>query len=164
MNLTTALLSIALVLPQAGPTPELREIDAVELLELVRRAEASVVLVNVWATWCLPCHEELPALVRLREEWREGGFELILVSADFPSDVDDVREFLGRHGVDFRTYLKVGDDMVFVETLEPDWSGRLPASFVFDARGRLRDFWEGPASPELLRQKVVDVIGEPSRE
>lgn len=164
--MTGVLLSIAICLPQATrlePTPvrlpELREIDAVELLELVRRTEAGAVLVNVWATWCAPCRQEIPALLQLREELGDRGFRLILVSADFPSDVDAVRAFLAGYGVDFTTYLRVGDDMEFVDSLERRWSGNLPATFVFDERGRLRRFWEEPAPYERFRAEVLDVLG-----
>jgi len=166
VGLVTALFSIAILLPQAAriePAPArlpvLREVDAVELLELVRRTEARAVLVNVWATWCAPCRKEVPSLLRLREELHDRGLRLILVSADFPSDVDAVRAFLAGYGIDFVTYLKSGDDTEFVEGLERRWSGNLPASFVFDARGRLRHFWEGTAPYEAFRETVLDVIG-----
>ena len=166
MGVTGMLLSIAFCLPQAtalehSPTrlPELREIDAVEILEHVRRARARAVLVNVWATWCAPCRKEIPDLLRLRDELQDQGLQLVLVSADFPSDVDAVRTFLAGYGVDFTTYLRVGDDTEFVEWLERRWSGGLPASFVYDDRGRLRHFWEGTAGYEQFRKKVLDVIG-----
>jgi thiol-disulfide isomerase/thioredoxin len=118
------------------------------------------VLVNVWATWCLPCREELPELLRLRREYASRGLRLILVSGDFPSERSQVERFLEELGIDFATYLKDGSDMEFINTLHASWSGALPATFLFDAGGTLRKFWEGRASYATLERGVVDAIND----
>ncbi|MFZ5788186.1 MAG: TlpA family protein disulfide reductase, partial [Acidobacteriota bacterium] len=60
--------------------------------------------------------------------------------------------------VDFPSLLKSGDDMDFIEGLEPRWSGSLPATFVYDRSGRLVEYWEGMADYETLRGKVVPLL------
>jgi thiol-disulfide isomerase/thioredoxin len=112
-------------------------------------------VVNVWATWCTPCREEFPDLLRLHRAYRERGLRLILVSADFEDRVDEVRGFLDREGVDFETFLKTGDDMHFIDRLDPKWSGALPATFVYDGRGALRNFHEGRTSYAELEPLVT---------
>jgi thiol-disulfide isomerase/thioredoxin len=146
----------------AAATPELEAVTVQDVLRTVRRPGATAVIVNVWATWCVPCREELPDLLRVEREYRGRGLRLVLVSADFDNSAGEARAFLARHGVDFKSYLKTGDDMAFIDGLSPKWSGALPATFVFDGAGALRDFWEGKATYETFAAKVRAVIGAPS--
>ncbi|MEW6335948.1 MAG: redoxin domain-containing protein [Acidobacteriota bacterium] len=138
--------------------PELRPSGAAGVKAAVEAARGKVVLVNVWATWCEPCREEFPDLLRLRREERSRGLELILVSADFERQAATAQAFLREQGVDFPSLLKSGDDMDFIEGLEPRWSGSLPATFVYDRSGRLVEYWEGMADYETLRGKVVPLL------
>lgn len=149
--------------PTASRPPELHPATAAQVLEAVRRPGARAVLVNVWATWCLPCREEFPDILRLYRKHRESGLRLILVSGDFDDDREkQVGKFLAEHGVDFPSYLKEGDDMEFIDTLDPRWSGALPATFIYDSTGALRHFWEGKASYSTIKEKVLEVLGPPS--
>lgn len=142
--------------PEAGRVPlragDAREaarvvpVTAAQVREVVAAARGKVVLLNVWATWCNPCREEFPHLLRLRRELAAEGFELVLVSADFDNQLPKVTEFLAGQGVDFPTYRKIGSDAEFIDGLDARWSGALPATFVYDRSGTLRDFWEGDLS------------------
>jgi thiol-disulfide isomerase/thioredoxin len=138
--------------------PEIRPASAEQVLEAVRKPGAGVVLVNVWATWCAPCREEFPELMRLYHRYEDRGMRLVLVSADFDDQLGPARQFLAQQGVDFPTFLKTGDDMRFINSLEPRWTGALPATLVYDGHGVLRHFWEGQASFEKFEQSVLDVI------
>ena len=130
------------------------------ILQEVRRPGASVVVLNVWATWCLPCREEFPDLVRLEKEYRAKGLRLVLVSADFPDAVEGASEFLKEHGVAFDTFIKDGDvgDQDFIDGLDPRWSGALPATIVFDGAGRETAFWEGKADYATLERRVKEAL------
>jgi thiol-disulfide isomerase/thioredoxin len=143
----------------ANGAPELRPADVADVMRAVRAPGASAVLVNVWATWCVPCREEMPDLLRVGREYRGEGLRLVLVSADFPENGGQARTFLSRLGVDFPTYLKAGSDMEFIDGLSPRWSGALPATFVFDGAGTRRDFWEGKATYDTFVARVRAVIG-----
>jgi thiol-disulfide isomerase/thioredoxin len=139
----------------ADARPELRTADADRILEVVRESKADLVVVNVWATWCLPCREEFPDLLRLRREYADRGLELILVSGDFSEDREkQVGEFLQAQGVDFVTYIKEGDDMEFIDTLARPWTGALPATLLYGPDGSLRDYWEGKADYDRLERAV----------
>ena len=136
-----------------APTP----ITAAELKQRAMDPAAKVVLVNVWATWCEPCREELPALVRLRREMSGQGVEIILVSADFDKTTEDLVAFLGKNGIDFPTFLKTERDAAFIEALDPDWSGAIPVSFLY-VDGQAVDFWEGAATYEAFARKVKEAL------
>jgi thiol-disulfide isomerase/thioredoxin len=142
----------------AGAAPPLMPAAAPEVLRAVRAPGARVVLVNVWATWCIPCREEMPDLLRLRRTYAERGLRLVLVSGDFAGDTEQATAFLGEQGVDFPTYLKQGSDMEFIDALDPRWSGALPATFIYDDAGRLRHRIYGKGSYEQFEEKVRDVM------
>jgi thiol-disulfide isomerase/thioredoxin len=141
-----------------APPPEVRPVGAADLLALVREPGAKAVLVNIWATWCIPCREEFPDLLRLRREHGGRGLRLLLVSGDFDSEMPGVQQFLAGQGVDFPTYIKAGKDMEFIDGLERRWSGALPATFIYDGGGKLRHFWEDKASFDTLEQRVLEVM------
>jgi thiol-disulfide isomerase/thioredoxin len=148
--MVAAFLLAASLLP-AGPE---------RILEDVRRPGASVVVLNVWATWCQPCREEFPDLVRLEREYRARGVRLVLVSADFPDALGEAKAFLDEHGVAFPSFIKDGDvpDQAFIDGLDPRWSGALPATIVFDGAGRKTAFWEGKADYPTLERRVKEAL------
>ncbi len=123
----------------------IRPADAAILHAAVREPGAQVTLVNVWATWCGPCREEFPEIVRLERAWRDRGARVMFVSADFDDQLPEVRAFLSKHGVTAPSWIKTGDDMAFINAMAPRWSGALPATFIYDSRGKLVRFWEGKA-------------------
>ncbi|MGE5235908.1 MAG: redoxin domain-containing protein [Acidobacteriota bacterium] len=142
----------------SASAPALERITAQGVHDLVREAGGRVVLVNVWATWCEPCREELPALLRVRRELAGKGLEVVLVSADFDTQLAQVRAFLTSQSVDFTTYLKSESDMAFINGLDRAWSGSLPATFIYDRSGKLRDFWEGQATYDQFSAKVKGLL------
>jgi len=142
--------------------PVLVPIDAPGIVAAVRAGGAKATLVNVWASWCQPCREEFPDLVRLARELEGRGFRVVFVSADFADDLPNAEAFLAEHGVSGPTYVKTGDDMQFIDTLDPSWSGALPGSFLYDGAGRRVRSWEGKASYDSLRARVLPVLDSAS--
>lgn len=151
----------------AGPPaklPELHTANAQRVLAEVARPGAAVVLVNVWATWCMPCREEFPDLVKLHRAYGPKGLRMVLVSADFDDRREDlVRSFLVKQGIDFPSFLKEGDDMEFIDGLEPRWTGALPVTLIYDSKGVRRGFWEGAATYEKMEKNVLEVLGSKTR-
>lgn len=85
-------------------------------------------LLNIWASWCLPCIAEAPHLERLKEE----GVEIIGIAIrDRPEAVAD---FLNRYG---NPYTRIGSDSISELMLEIGASG-VPETYVIDARGNIR--------------------------
>ncbi len=114
-----------------------------QVAAIPRAPGAAATLLNVWATWCVPCRQEFPDLLHVGRAYRGRGLRLALVSADFDSAA--ARAFLRRHGVSGPAWIKTGGDQAFIDALDRRWTGSLPATFVYDRHGRLVDFWEGRA-------------------
>ncbi len=135
-----------------GSSPVVMPATPAELLRIVRQRGAPVTLVNVWATWCAPCREEMPDLLETAR--RHPDVRLVLVSADFDDRLADVRRFLVERGVSGTTYIKSGSDEDFIDAFHSGWTGSIPATFVYDAGGREVAFWEGRAD----RARFEDAI------
>lgn len=115
------------------------------------------VLVNVWATWCVPCVEEFPYLVRLREEFKDQ-VEVVFISADFPDQLSRVETFLQEQKVDWQTYINDGKDEPFILAIHQDWTGAMPATAVYDKNGRLVTFFEQPADYDTFKTHIQNAI------
>ena len=143
-------------------TPTVAELP--EILTAVRSPGARAVLVNVWATWCDPCRQEMPDLIRFYRDHREDGLRLVLVSADDEENRAEVARVLAEAGLpaDAVSFIKRGDDMKFINGLDRHWSGALPASFLFDGRGRKRHTWAGPVSYRVLERGTAGLLAAPA--
>lgn len=153
---------IAALLAVGAPPPAPATADT--LMNEVRRPGATVTLVNVWATWCLPCREEFPDLLRLRRTYQERGLRLVLVNADFGEGKEEAVKFLADQGVDFPTLLKDQDDDTFINALGGGWSGALPATFVFDGTGKLLESWEHKETYAALENKIRPYLRKGEKE
>ena len=134
-------------------------VTAADIRRAVSHAGAKAVLVNMWATWCGPCREEFPGLVRVAHKYQDQGLKVMLVSADDSAELAAVKKFLAKQGVDFPAYLKAEKDEPFIDGLDKRWTGALPATFIYDGTGKLREFWEGSVPFNVFEQKVVEVLG-----
>ena len=111
-----------------------------------------VLLVNVWATWCEPCKEEIPSLVRLSDEY--DNLEVILISTDDEEETaTEVLPTLQRLGVDFTTYILDEDQNVFMNNMHPEWAGALPATFIYQG-GELQTWFYGGKTIDQFEEIV----------
>lgn len=113
----------------------------------------SVVLVNLWATWCPPCREEMPALQTFYEKYRSDGFVLLAINQEETREV--VEPFVREFGLTFPVWL----DLNYQAEREFKTKS-LPSSFVIDRTGRVRLMWFGSISKKNLEKYVTDVIKE----
>lgn len=141
--------------PEAAAGADLIEVSGAALLERVRTSGQRGVIVNAWASWCGPCRREMPMLLALQQNLAPRGIGVLLVSVDEPESQPAAIAFLQEHGAPLPSYVAERPLGPFKVALNPNWPGMLPASFLFDASGKLRYFWGGEAfENELL--KVVD--------
>ena len=109
--------------------------DSVSLEEL----RGTVVLLNVWATWCGPCREEIPALQELYESHNSRGLEVVGVSIDGRGEVPSIRRFAADYGVTYPLWHDPEDRISTRYRLIG-----VPATFLLDRRGVIRWFHLGP--------------------
>jgi cytochrome c biogenesis protein CcmG, thiol:disulfide interchange protein DsbE len=101
----------------------------------------AVTLVNVWASWCVPCHDEAPILLSLASDTR-----IRVVGINYKDDPDNARRFLGRYGNPFAA---VGADQNGRAAIEWGVYG-VPETFLVGRDGKIAYKLVGPITPDNL--------------
>ena len=116
-------------------------------------------LINVWATWCMPCREEFPDLVKISNSYK-GKVRFVGISVDDSEDLDSkVIPFIKNQKVNFEIYLlKVVDPEDFINLLNKKWGGAIPATFIYDKRGNQEEMLIGKQSYETFKEALKKVI------
>jgi thiol-disulfide isomerase/thioredoxin len=137
----------------------LRPLDEAGYQKLISSQKGKIVLVDFWATWCSPCREEMPGLVRLEAKYRNRGFRLVTVSCDEPEQEADAFQFLREHGAPQPSFLKrVENDEDFINFIDPKWSGALPALFLYDRNGRKIRSFIGETDLSAVEKAVQEAL------
>jgi cytochrome c biogenesis protein CcmG/thiol:disulfide interchange protein DsbE len=103
--------------------------------------KGAVTVVNVWASWCVPCHDEAPLLMQLSQDAR-----LRLIGINYKDEPENARRFLGRYGNPFAA---AGADDNGRAAIEWGVYG-VPETFVVGRNGRIAYKLIGPITPENL--------------
>ena len=126
--------------------------DTVSLAAL----RGKVVLLNVWATWCHPCRDEIPELQALHDRYAPRGLELVGVSVDADGANESIQEFMR----DFRMTYPVWRDPGERVSAQFHTIG-VPTTFLIDREGVLRWRKTGPIQPgdEALTRAIEQALG-----
>lgn len=126
---------------------------------VIAESRGKVLLLDFWATWCAPCREEMPLLVALHRKYGAKGLRLVTVSADEEEDRAAALRFLQQHKVSPPAYLKkVADDDRFITFVDKNWSGALPALFLYDRQGRLVKSFIGEADMKAVEKAILGLL------
>lgn len=144
-----------------APVPRLEgELDAAGVKQAVARERGHVVLLNFWATWCVPCREEFPELSKLQTRHQTAGLRVIGVSTDFPKERAAVEKFLVQRRPSFPSYLKKsgGDDEDFIDAVDSSWGGELPFSVLYDRAGRKVRVYSGSLPLRAAEKEIRKLL------
>jgi len=114
-----------------------------------------VVLLNFWATWCPPCREETPGLVRLSKSYPHNELDVIGVSMDEGGPAV-VRRFVSQFEIPY-TIAMPGDNLRLASTVEV-----LPTTLLIDRQGRVAKMYTGGASEKVFGADVDALLHEPA--
>ena len=110
------------------------------------------VLLNFWATWCIPCRKEMPGMERVWQRYRDHGLEVVAVSVDEGGE-KRIAKFIQRLNLSYPILLDPQSSVA-----DRYGVGGLPSSFLIDSEGRLigrlegsRE-WDSPEAVDLLEQ------------
>ncbi len=117
-------------------------------------------LVNVWATWCIPCVEEMDELVTIHRMFRKRHFELITVSADTLSDKQRAQKVLTEKHLSATNYILDADsrDDLF-ESVDPKWEGAVPFTALIAPDGKVIHRVHDEIDPVALKKVIADHLG-----
>jgi len=137
----SALLALTLPDPSGRPQP-------------LSQWQGKVLVVNFWATWCGPCREEMPDLVRAQKEYGAKGLQIVGIAAD---DADKVQQFAKEIELNYPALIggyaaidlskDLGNSLV-----------ALPFTLVVDRHGRVAYTHLGPVKPDKLRDVITKLL------
>jgi cytochrome c biogenesis protein CcmG, thiol:disulfide interchange protein DsbE len=115
-------------------------------------AAGHVTVVNVFASWCIPCHEEAPVLMNLAALSQPKGFQIFgMVQKDTPQNI---RGFLGEAGNPFGRIALDADGRASIE-----WGVYgAPETFVVDGKGIIRFKYVGPLTDQIISSQLLPAI------
>ena len=146
-------LIILLFLPLFIQAQEIREMNIGEVESYIQsRTEPAVI--NFWATWCVPCIEEMPWLNKMVGQRKD--VELIFVSVDNEKAYPEkIREMINRKKIQATLiWLNETDADVFCPRIDKNWSGSIPATLMVNHKRNYRKFIEQQISPPELRKEL----------
>jgi len=145
--------------PVARPAPA-RAINADELKVLLKRDGNRPLLVNWWATWCNPCREEFPDLVKIDNSYRAKGLDFIAISLDDFADLKTaVPQFLRAMKATMPVYLlNVQDPDPVITFVDGKWGGDLPATFLYNSQGEIVYKHFGRVNTQELRTEIEKLV------
>ncbi len=135
-------------LKKGVPAPDFTLPDLDGKMVSLSEYKGKVVLLNIWATWCPPCVEEMPSMEKLHQELKNENFKILAVSID-STGTQDVAPFMEKHKLSFQT---LTDTKGTIKSLYQTTG--VPESLIIDKNGRIVEKIIGPrdwASPEAIR-------------
>lgn len=140
-----------------APAAEL--LDAAGLRQRLAAQRGKIVVLNLWATWCVPCLREIPDLVAVAQELAPRGVTLLGLSMDEPSALDgQVEPFRRKHFPQFHTALRATADMdSIVSVVDPAWNEILPTTYLIGRDGQVAKKIQGKRTLEQFRELIKEV-------
>jgi thiol-disulfide isomerase/thioredoxin len=121
------------VTAKPNDTTQLNVVKYQQLVDAVKAQKGKIVVVDVWATFCIPCKKEFPHLVELHRDLAQAGVVCMSVTIDEKDKLDAALKFLQAQGATFPNYLLDEDPAVWQEK----WGiNGVPAVFVFGRDGK----------------------------
>lgn len=141
---------------------DIRQIDLNGLKKLLQRdpKDSRPLLVNFWATWCDPCRDEFPDLVKLDGDYKGKNLNFVAISLDDVTDIKfAVPKFLQEMKATMQVVLlNVNDPEPAIKLVDPTWDGQLPATFLYDGGGKIVFKHFGRIKPDELRAALDKTI------
>jgi peroxiredoxin len=135
-------------------------IDEAGVRKLVQNDSPNLRLINVWATWCVPCVEELPELVTINRMYRKRKFEMITISLDDPKEREAVLKRLQEKHVSATNYIFRSDDRdALAEALDKLWPGPVPYTILVAPGGKIVYRKHDSIDPLALKKFIVEQLG-----
>jgi thiol-disulfide isomerase/thioredoxin len=134
--------------------PVVTKIDEIALKKVLH-PNGKPLLVNFWATWCDPCREEFPDLVKIDADYK-GKVDFITITLDDAADIKTaVPKFLSDMKAPMPSYLLVTpDEGAVITSIAKDWTGGLPFTVLYNDKGDMQYFRQGKVKVDLLRSEL----------
>jgi thiol-disulfide isomerase/thioredoxin len=141
-------------LPAEAPELELADLSGAK--QRLGALAGRIVVLHCWATWCVPCRKEMPAFVKLQNEFAAWGVQVVAASADDLGARDQVVKFVHEQKLNFPVW--VGASVADMERF--GLGQELPGTVIVDANGKVVARFRGVVREADLRKHVERLVAE----
>ena len=151
---------------QAQSPQEWKDVESVPksdfagIEHLFHKSNDTTYVINFWATWCKPCVAELPYFVELHEKYKNEKVKVLLISLDFVKQIDKkLIPFINKRQLEPPVILLDDPDAnSWIDKVDPEWSGAIPATVVYnkDKRGFHEQSFEDFESLHLIVEPYIN--------
>lgn len=136
---------------------EIRSVKITEVEKIIAESKTPLII-NMWATWCKPCIEELPYFQN--EVRKYDSLQLLLVSLDFKEAFPDgITKFMKKRKITAPVlWLDETNADYFCPRIDSKWSGAIPATLFINNKKGYRNFIEEQISREKLQQEIMAIL------
>lgn len=139
-----------------------QEIKAVKITDLEKMiAESKTpLIINFWATWCIPCLEEIPYFMKEVKKHVKDSLTLLLVSLDMDEAYPaQIKKTIAKRKITVPVqWLDETNADYFCPKIDPKWSGAIPATLFVNNQTGYRKFFEEKLSEEKLKQEIMAIL------
>jgi thiol-disulfide isomerase/thioredoxin len=144
----------------AGFSQGVKKIKVTELQKTIEESKTPLI-VNFWATFCLPCIEEIPYFQTLVKKYEKDSVKLLLVSLDLKDDYAKVGPFAKKRKFTAPiTWLDESNADYFCPKVDSSWSGSIPASLFINNKTGYRKFYEEQIPEQKLEKEIMAILGK----
>ena len=140
--------------------PVVTPIDTDALKAILTQERQRPLLINFWATFCDPCRDEFPDLVKIDKEYRPRSLDFVTISLDDMTDIKtSVPKFLQDMKATMPAYLlNTSDPEPAINLVDRRWQGDLPATYLYNEKGEVVYKHIGRVNTAELREAIEKVV------
>jgi peroxiredoxin len=148
------LLCFATAACQSGPQLSLKDLDG--KIHSLADYRGKIVLLNFWATWCVPCRDEMPIFVEVQKKFGQRNVVILAASLDDARTQKYVRKFAKTYKMDFPVLLDASAELMAQFGL----GETVPSTILLDTQGNIVDKIQGEARRKDLLSRLGRLVGD----
>jgi thiol-disulfide isomerase/thioredoxin len=138
----------------------LERLDEPTLTTLAKNKSDQWLLVDVWATWCGPCVQDLPEFVTINRMYRHRNLKVITISMDDPDQAEQAKKVLQEQHAAVVNYIStIPTSDRLADLLDPEWKGPVPYTILIAPGGKIVHRCNGDIKPLEVRRAIVEQLG-----
>ena len=137
---------------------DIKSVEPKDIKDIVAQNKGKVVLLNFFATWCVPCHTEFPDIVKLQNDFKGKGLQVVEVSMNDITDKDELQKYLAETKPPFTVYLAANTEDKFYTDVDPRWDTALPMTMIFDRDGKNVHFYKEARTYKQFSDDVTPLL------
>ena len=130
-----------------------------QLHELIQSKTDHIKVINFWATWCAPCVKEMPLFEKLGQERADVKVTFVSMDLDMDPNPEIVYKFVARKKLQSQVLiLDEKNPNTWIDTVEKNWSGALPATIIINGKTGQRKFIEKELHEGDLEKLIAEIL------